>query len=164
MRWPWLYFCYRFDASVVNALTLSIPHVSCHSVFVHDFKVYNDSIFANDLWFSHDIAFLTIPCVGFDSIFFLSIPYMSWHSVFNDDFKFYSESVFADDLWISRDIAFLTIPCVGHDSIFAIDLMRRSWIHGRYGFHTSAGTQYSLTVSRSIVTMFSVMIYRSAVT
>jgi hypothetical protein len=96
--------------------------------------------------------------------FLLSIPEVSWHSVFSDDFKFYSESVFADYLWISSDIAFLTIPCVGHDSIFAIDLMRRSWIHGRCRFNTSAGTQYSLTVSRSIGTLFSVTIYRSAFT
>ena len=42
LRQPWLYFCYRFDASVVNSLTLSIPHVSCHSIFIGDFKVYSD--------------------------------------------------------------------------------------------------------------------------
>jgi hypothetical protein len=69
MRQPWLYFCYRFDASVVNSLTLWIPHASCRSVFSNDFKVYDDSVFANDLWISSDIAFLTIPCVNHDSIF-----------------------------------------------------------------------------------------------
>jgi hypothetical protein len=58
----------------------------------------------------------------------------------------------------------LTIPLIGHDSIFAIDLMRRSWIHARCRFHTVAVTQYSLTISRSIVTLFWPPIYGSAVT
>jgi hypothetical protein len=49
MHQPWLYFCYRFHASVLNSLTLSIPYVGCHSVFVDDFMVYNDSVFAEDL-------------------------------------------------------------------------------------------------------------------
>jgi hypothetical protein len=67
-------------------------------------------------------------------------------------------------LWISSDIAFLTNPCVSHDSISGIDLMRRSWIHWRCGFHTSAVTQFSVTITRSTRTLFSVMIYGSAVT
>jgi hypothetical protein len=73
-------------------------------------------------------------------------------------------TVFAADLWISRDIAFLTIPCISHGSIFAIDLMRRSWIHWLCRLHTSVVTQYSLTISRSIVTLFSPTIYGSAMT
>jgi hypothetical protein len=50
-------FCYRFDASVVNSLALSIRYVSCHSVFIDDIKVYSVSIFANDLWISIDIVY-----------------------------------------------------------------------------------------------------------
>jgi hypothetical protein len=103
-RRPWLYFFYRFDGSVVNSLTLSIPCCTCHSVF-------------------------------------------------NDDFKVYGYSVLAADLWISRDIAFLTIPCDGRDSIFSIDLMRRSWIPWRCRFYAVAVAQYSLTISRSTVTL-----------
>jgi len=232
----------------VNSWTLSIPcgschsvfiddfKVYCHSVFIEDFKVYSYSILAGDLWIGRDIAFLTIPCVGHDSIFAidlmrrswihsrwwfyavavtqysltisrstllsygrrymdqawqsvfynsmrqpqlyfcyrfdasvvnsvtLSIPFGSCHSVFIDDFKVYYYSLLAADLWISHDIAFLTIPLIGHDSIFAIDLMRRSWIHARCRFHTVAVTQYSLTISRSIVTLFWPPIYGSAVT
>jgi hypothetical protein len=296
-RWPWLYFWYLFDASVVNSLTLSIPCCTCHSVFIDDFKVYGYSVLAADLWISRDITFLTIPCVGHDSIFSidlmrqswihwrcrfhavavtqysltisrstltlflpaiygsavtecffhfhasamtlfllstwcfrlefidavnsmlylslsihwrfqglrllcfgrrfmdqpwhsvfdnymrqpwlyffyrfdvsvvnsltLSIPCGSCHSVFIDDFKVYCYSVLAGDLWISRDIAFLTIPCVGHDSIFSIDLMRQSWIHWRCRFHAVAVTQYSLTISRSTLTLFLPAIYGSAVT
>jgi len=49
--------CYRFDASVVNSLTLWIPHVSCHSVFNNDYKVYSDSVFGDDLWISSDTTF-----------------------------------------------------------------------------------------------------------
>jgi hypothetical protein len=53
----------------VNSLTLSIPNVGCHSVFIDDFKVYRDSVCDDDLWISRDIAFLTIPSVSYDSIF-----------------------------------------------------------------------------------------------
>jgi hypothetical protein len=112
---PWLYFCYRFHAWAMNYLTLSIQ-------------------------------------------------YVSYNSAFSDDFKVYSDSIFADDLWISSDIAFFTIPCVSHDSIFAIDLMRRSWILWRCRFHMAAVTQYSLTISCSTETLFSLTIYRLVVT
>jgi len=114
MRRPWLYFCFPFDASVVNSLTLSIPCGSCHSVFFEDFKVYCYSLLA-----------------GY--------------------------------LWISCDWVFFTIPWVGHDFIFAIDLMRRSWIQWLCRFHLVAVTQYSLTISRSTITLFWPAIYGSAV-
>jgi hypothetical protein len=236
MRRPRLYFCYRFDASVVNSLTLSIPWGICHSIFIDDFKVCGESVLAADLWISRDIALLTIPYRDHDSIFAmywmrrswihwrcrwilylslsihwpfqglqllcvgrrfmdqpwhsvfdnymrrpwlyfcfpfdvsvvnsltLSIPCCNCHSVFIDDFKVYGYSLLAGDLWISRDIAFLTIPCVGHDSIFAIYLMLPSWIHWRCRFHAVPVTQYSLTISRSTVTLFLPAIYGSAVT
>jgi len=54
MRQRWLYFCYRFDVSVVNLLTLSITYVGCHSVFVDDFEDYSYSVFTGDLWISRD--------------------------------------------------------------------------------------------------------------
>ena len=176
MSMLWLHFCYRFDASFVNSLTLSILYVHCHSIFINNFKFNMDSVFADDLWISSHIAFfynsMSLPWLyffyRFDASFVnsltLSIPYVGCHSVFIDNFKVYSDSVFADNLWISRDITFLKIPCVSHNSIFAIDLMRHSWIHWRCRFHTSAVTLYSLTISRSTVTLFSQTIYGSAVT
>jgi hypothetical protein len=94
----------------------------------------------------------------------LSIPYVSRHSVFIGDFKFNTGSVFADNLWISNDIAFLTIPCVSQDSIFSIDLIIESCIHRRCRLHTSVVTQYSLMISRFIVTLFLQPICGSAVT
>jgi len=78
MQRPWLYFCYRFDAAVVNSLTLAMPDVGCHSIFIDDFKVYSDSVFADDLWISSDITFLTIPCVSLDSIFAINLMRLSW--------------------------------------------------------------------------------------
>jgi hypothetical protein len=236
MRQPWLYFCYRFDASVVNSLTLLIPYGSYHSVFIDDFKVCSDSVFADDLWISSDIVFLTIPCVSYDFIFAIGLMRRSWIHLrygfhtsavtqfwmmiscptatqfsltiygsvitwhfgqfdssaitlillsiwsvgreFSDavdstrqlslcfqwGFQGLQDSVFAYYFWISSDIAFLTIPCVSHDSIFAIDLMRRSWIHFRCRFHTLVVTQFSVKISRSRVTLFSLTIYGSAVT
>jgi len=135
MHQPWVYLCYWFDASVVNSLTLSITYGNCHSVFIDDYKVKRDAVFADDLWIRGDSDFdnsMCRPwlyfCYRFDASVLnsvmLSIPYVSCQSVFIDDFKVYTDSVFADDLWISTNITFLTIPCVGHDSIFAIDLMR----------------------------------------
>jgi hypothetical protein len=115
MRQPWLYFCYAFDASVVNSATLSIRYVGCYSVFINDFKVYSVSVFTNDLW-------------------------------------------------IRRQIPFLTIPFVGRESIFGIDLLCRSWIHWRYRLHKKVVAQYSLTIKRSTVTLFSLANYGSAVT
>ena len=115
MLQPWLYFCYQIHASVVNSVTLSIAYINCHSVFIDDFKVYSDFVFAEDLGISHDISFFTIPCVS-------------------------------------------------PNSIFALDFMRRSWIQWHCWFHTPAVAQYSLTISRSIVTLFSLTIYRSTVT
>ena len=78
IRLPWLYFCYRFDASFMNSLTMSIPYIDCHSVFIDDIKVYSDVVFADDLWISRDIAFLTIPCVMDDSIFAIELMHRSW--------------------------------------------------------------------------------------
>jgi hypothetical protein len=86
-----------------------IPYIGCHSIFIDDFKVYSYSILAGDLWITHDIAFLTIPCVSDDYFYYrfdasfvnsvtLSIPHGSCHSVFIDDFKVYSDSVLAADL------------------------------------------------------------------
>jgi len=47
--------------------------MSWHSVFSDDFKFYSESVFADYLWISSDIAFLTIPCVGHDSIFAIDL-------------------------------------------------------------------------------------------
>jgi hypothetical protein len=139
MRQPWIYFAYRFEVSVMNSLTLSIPNVGCHSVFIDGFKVYSDSVFADDLLICNDIAMLTIPCVDHDSIFSIDLMHRSWIHLscqFHTSpvtqysltiLKVYSDSVFTKDLWISYDIPFLTLPCISHDFIFAIDLMRRSW-------------------------------------
>ena len=115
MHEPSLYFCYRFDALVVNSLTLSIPYVSCHSFFSGDFNIYSDFVFADDLWSVVTQFSLTIPCV-------------------NDDF------------------------------VFSIHFRRQPWISFRCRFHASSIAQYSMTISRSIVTQFYLMIFGSAVT
>jgi hypothetical protein len=158
MLQPWVYFCCRLDASVVNSLTLSITYVSCHSVFIDDFKVYSDcfrwlfmdhpshSVFDNSMrqpW----VYF----CYRFDASVVnsltLLITYVGCHSPFINDYEVYSDCIFTIDLWISKDITFLTIPCVGHDQL-----------------HTAAVTQYSLMISRSTMTLFLLMIYGSVQT
>jgi len=176
MLHPWHYFCYLFGVSVVNSLTLSITYVSCHSVFIDDFKFDRNSVFD---WRFMDLQWHSVfensmrhPCLyfcyGFDTSVVnsltMSITHIGSHSLFIDYFKVYSYSFFVSDLRISRDIAFLTIPCVSHRSIFPIDLIRQSWTHWRCQLYTSAVTQYSLMISRSIVTLFSATIFESAVT
>jgi hypothetical protein len=69
MSQTWIYFCYRFDASLVNSLTLSTPYISCHSYFSCDFKVYCDSVFADDFWSVVTQFSLTIPCVNDEFVF-----------------------------------------------------------------------------------------------
>jgi len=176
MRQAWLYFCYRFDAAAVNSLTLSVPYVNCLSVFIDDFKVYQwlcfRRWFVDEPWLSVFDNSLRQPCLYFCYRYNTSIvnsltlfvPYISCHSVFIDDFKFSRDSVFANDSWISSAIAFLRIPYVRLDSIFAIDLMWRSWIYWHCRFHTSTVSQYSLTISSSTGTLFSLTIYGLAMT
>jgi len=130
MGQPCLYFCYRFDVSFVNSLMLSIPYVSCHSIFIDDFKVYQwlcfRRWFVDEPWLSVFDNSLRQPCLYFcyrynTSIvnsLTLSVPYISCQSVFIDDFKVYRDVVFVDDLWISSDIVFLIIPCIIHDYFY----------------------------------------------
>jgi hypothetical protein len=170
MHEPWFYFYYWFDVLVVNSLTLSIPYFSWHSVFINDFKFNTDSVFADNLWISTGIAFLTSPCVSHDSHFAstdapvmnsltLLILYIYCHSVFIDDFKFNKDSVFIDNLWISSDSVFLQFHASAM-TLFLLSIWYGSWIYWCCRLHTSAVTQYSLTISRFIVTLFSPVILR----
>jgi len=96
---PWLYFRYRFDASIVNSLTLSIPYVNCHSVFSDDFKFYSDSAFADDFWSVVTQFSLTIPCVNDDPVFsndFMRPPWISF------TWQFHASSVNHFSMMISR--------------------------------------------------------------
>jgi hypothetical protein len=81
MHQTWIYFCYRFYASLVNSLTLSSPYVSCHSYFSGDFKVYGDSVFADDFWSVRTQFSLTIPCVNDDSVFFNDFIRQPWINI-----------------------------------------------------------------------------------
>jgi len=81
MRQTWIYFCYRFYASLVNSLTLSTPYVRCHSYFSGDFKVYGDSVFTDDLWSVVKQFSLTIPCVNDVSVFSIDFIRHPWISI-----------------------------------------------------------------------------------
>jgi hypothetical protein len=139
MRQPWLYFCYRIHASVVNSVTLSFPYISCHSVFSNDFKVYNDSVFAKDLWISHDITFFTIPCVSHDSTFAINLMGRSW---IHWRCRFHMSVVTQFSATISRStklnfmrfwqfhasamtLFLQSIWCVGHEFIDVVDSIRQ---------------------------------------
>ena len=99
MRRPWLYFCFPFDALVVNSLTLSIPCCTCHSVFIDDFKVSCYSLFAGDLWISRDRVFFSFPCVGHDSIYAIYLMLSSW---IHWRCRFHTSAVTLYSLTISR--------------------------------------------------------------
>ena len=133
MRRPQLYFCYRFDASVVNSVTLSIPFGSCHSVFIDDFKVYYYSLLAADLWISHDIAFLTRPCVGHDSLFSINLMRRSW---IHWRCRFHEVAITQYSLRISRSTVTLFWPPIYGSA------MTECFFH----FHASAMTLFLLSI------------------
>jgi len=81
MPQTWIFFCYRFYASLVNSLTLSTPYVRCHSYFSGDFKVYGDSVFTDDFWSVVTQFSLTIPCVNHDSVFSHDFILQPWISI-----------------------------------------------------------------------------------
>jgi hypothetical protein len=80
-RQTWIYFCYRFYASLVKSLTLSTPYVSCQSYFSGDFKVYGDYVFDDDLWSVVMHFSLMIPCVNDDSVFSIDFIRKPWISI-----------------------------------------------------------------------------------
>jgi hypothetical protein len=81
MRQTWIYFCYRFYASLVNSLTLATPYVSCHSYFSGDFKVTSHFFFADDFWSVGTQFSLTIPRVNDDSVFSIDFIRQPWISM-----------------------------------------------------------------------------------
>ena len=81
LRQTWIYFCYRFYASLANSLTLSTPYVSCHSYFSGDFKVYGDSVFTDDFWSVVTQFSVTIPCVNHDSVISHDFIHQPWISI-----------------------------------------------------------------------------------
>jgi len=107
MRRPWLYFFYRFDASVVNSLTLSILCGSCRSVFIDNFKVYCYSLMAGDIRISRDRVFFTLPCVGHDSIFAF---HLMCRSCIHWRCRFHAVPVTQYSLMISRSTVTLFWP------------------------------------------------------
>jgi len=99
MRQTWIYFCYRFYASLVNSLKLSTPHVSCHSYFSGYFKVHCDSVFADDFWSVVTQFSLTIPCVNDDSVFSTDFTRQPWIRI---RCRFYPSTVTQFSKMISR--------------------------------------------------------------
>ena len=109
MRQPWIYFCYRFDALVVNSLTMSVPCDNCHSVFIDDFKVYKDSIFADDFWSVVTLFSLAIVCVYHDSVFSIDFMCPLWISFCC---RFHASSVTQFSMMISCSTVTLFSPMV----------------------------------------------------
>jgi len=81
MPQTWIFFFYRFYASLVISLTLPTPYVSCHSYFSGDFKVYGDSVFTDDFWSVVMQFSLTIPCVNHDSVYCHDFNRQPWISI-----------------------------------------------------------------------------------
>ena len=99
MHQRWIYFCYRFYASLVNSLTLSTPYVSCQSYFWGDFNVYGDSVFVHDFWSVVTQFSLTIPGVNDDSMFSNDFIHQPWISI---RCRFYPSPVIQFSKMISR--------------------------------------------------------------
>jgi hypothetical protein len=107
---PWLYFCYRFDVSVVNSLTLWIRYVSCHSVFMDDFLVYNDS------WIHWHCWFHTLAVIQFSGI-------ISWSTKTQFSLMIYGSAAtwcFWQFHVLAMTLFCLSIWCVDHEFIDAV--------------------------------------------
>jgi len=137
----WIYFCYRFYASLVNSLTLSTPYVGCHSCFSGDFKVNGDSVFAEDFWSVVTQFSVTIPCINDDSVFFIDFIRQPWIST---RCRFHPSAV----TQFSKMIARSTLT----HSVFD-DSMRQTWIYFFYRFYASLVN--SLTLSNPYVSCHS---------
>jgi hypothetical protein len=171
MNQPWLYFCYWFDASFRNSLMLSLLYGSCHSVFIDDFKVYWDSIFAGDLWFRSDKAFLTIPSLAM-TLFLLPIRCVSHEFIdrvesirqlslsFQSRFPVNNNTVFTNDSMHQQRLSFLcwfhasivnlfllSIPCVIHHPRTVHDSMRQTRLKFCYQIHASTMILFLLSIS-----------------
>jgi hypothetical protein len=148
MRLPWLYFCYWFDMSVLNSLMLSIPYVSCHSVFSDDVKVYRTHfswtiygwVVTQCFWEFHaspmTLFLLSNSCVSrefsyaVDSIRNLSLS-IQWR--------------FEGLQWLCFRWRFMDQPWYS----FFDHSMHQPWLYFGYRFHTLDGTQFSMMISRS---------------
>jgi hypothetical protein len=137
MRWSWIHWRCQFHTSAGTKYSLTISWST-------------GTIFAVDLWISSDIAFLTIHCVSHDSIFAIdSIPQLSL------SFQWWFQGL----QWLNLRWRF--IDQEGHN-VFD-NYMRQAWLYFCYRFHPSAITQFSVMISRSTGTLFSLTIYGSAV-
>jgi hypothetical protein len=113
MRQTWIYFSNRFYASLMNSLTFSTPYVSCHSYFSGDFKVYGDSVFADDFWSVGTQFSLTIPCVKDDSVFSIDFFRQPWISIWC---RFHASHM---------NLFLLSVLCVAREFFDAVDSIRQ---------------------------------------
>ena len=154
---PWVYFCYRFDVSIVKSFTLSITCVGCYSPFIDD-------------WL-RGLQWLCFRCRFMDQ---------QGHNVLDNSmrqpwlyFCYRFDASVLNSLTLSLSIRWrfhgLQWLCFrwrfvdpSWHSVFDI-YMRQPWLYFCYRFHMSVVTHHSLMISRSIVTLFSLTIYGSAV-
>jgi len=158
-----IHWCCRFHTSAVTQFSLMISRSRVSQFLLTISSQYWWGFYQRFHASPMNVFSLLISCVHRELVF--AVDSMCHPpSIFNDDFSFYSDSDITNNFCISSDKAFLPIPFVSHDSIFAIDLIRRSGIHWRCRFQTAVVTQYSLMISGSTGTLFSLKIYGSAVT
>jgi len=148
MRQTWIYFCYRFLASLVNSLTLSTPYVSCHSYYSSDFKVYIDFVLGDDFKSVLTQFSLAIPWVNDDPVLsfdFVRQPWIRMRCPFHPSAVNQFQRWFLVLQWLSFHCRFLDQHW---HSVFD-DSMRQTWIYFCYRFLASVVN--SLTLSTPYV-------------
>jgi len=132
----WIYFCYRFHASVVNSLTVSTSYGSCHSYFSGDFRVYSDFVLGDDFSSVGTQFSLAIPCVNDDSLFSFDFVRQPWISMCC---RFHPSAVNQFQRWFLV-LQWLSFRCQFQDqhwhSVFDYS-MRQTWIYFCYRFLAS---------------------------
>jgi hypothetical protein len=152
MRQTWIYFCYRFHASVVNSLTVSTPYGNCHSYFSGDFRVYSDFVLADDFSSVVTQFSLAIPCVNDDSLFSFDFVRQPWISM---RCRFQPSAVTQFERWflVLQGLRFRCRFLDQHWHSVFDDSMRQTWIYFCYRFLASLVN--SLTLSTPYVSCHS---------
>jgi len=109
---------------------LSIPSVTCDSIFKNDFSFYSDSVFADDSWISISIVCLTIPCDSNESIFPIDLMRRSCC-------RFHMSAVTQISVAISRSTG----------TIFSLTISSQLWWRNHWRFHASTMTLFTLLIS-----------------
>jgi len=117
----------------------------CHSVFIDDFKLYSEFVFAIELWISRDVAFFIIPCINHDSMFAINLMRLSW---IHWRCRLHTLAVTQYSLTISSSTVTLFLLTIYGSALTYIfyDSMRPPWLYLCHRFDVSVMNSWMLSI------------------